>query len=271
MGDIETTANDLAIQINAEHEACIGAAGTAVEHAIKVGRLLFEAKNQVPYGGWMAWVKENCRFSQDTAGNYMRVARFRACSKFEGHKPESIRQALAMLSAPTEEADEPIDGPILFGSNGEPDVIEKETCDKKSESKAEQKTKSKAEATPIPWTESELERREQAEQGITVIANISHDHQLIAWAQNERRFIKIDRTTPFGNPMKLDWMGNDRDAVINWYLEHWLPFVADHLPIDSLLGGKVLGCWCYPEACHGHVIVDFISQHPMMRNVGREA
>lgn len=268
MGEIETTANDLAIQINAEHEACIGAASTAVEHAIEAGRLLIEAKSQVPHGGWMAWVKENCRFSQDRANCYMRVS----ANSSHAMNFSSIRQALAMLAAPTEEDnDEPIEESTLFMSNGEPDVIEKETCDKESESKAEQKTESKAEATPIPWTESELERREQAEQGITVIANISHDHQLIAWAQNERRFIKIDRTTPFGNPMKLDWMGNDRDAVINWYLEHWLPFVADHLPIDSLLGGKVLGCWCYPEACHGHVIVDFISQHPMMRNVGREA
>lgn len=267
MGDIETTANDLAIQINAEHEACIGAAGTAVEHAIKAGRLLVEAQALIPYGEWGRWIKTNCRFSRMTANRYMRVSCNARVTTLE-----SVRQALAMLAAPTEEDnDEPIEEPTLFMSNGEPDVIEEETCDKESESKAEQKTESKAEATPIPWTESELERREQAEQGITVIANISHDHQLIAWAQNERRFIKIDRTTPFGNPMKLDWMGNDRDAVINWYLEHWLPFVADYLPIDSLLGGKVLGCWCYPEACHGHVIVDFISQHPMMRNVGREA
>lgn len=106
------------------------------------------------------------------------------------------------------------------------------------------------------WTESERERRDEAERGFTVVANLRCDHRLIAWAQAEGRYVRIDRMSPYGNPMKLEWMNNDRDAVLQWYREHWLPFIYKDQHIFDLDGGKVLGCWCYPEKCHGDVICE---------------
>src|SRR5215217_3820103 len=65
----------LAAEINAEHRACEAAATTALEHAIRCGELLLEAKRRKPHGGWMAWVAANFEGSHDLANKYMRVAR----------------------------------------------------------------------------------------------------------------------------------------------------------------------------------------------------
>lgn len=97
-----------------------------------------------------------------------------------------------MLASPAVDDDEPIEKPRLFETNGEPTLIEEDVCYEEEELAPALKPTQREEAAPIPWTESERNRREQAEQGITVIANMSRDHQLIAWAQNERRFIKAE-------------------------------------------------------------------------------
>ena len=66
---------DLAARINAEHEAISGALQSGMQHAIAAGQLLIEAKKVVPHSGWLAWIGENCAFSERTAQAYMRVAR----------------------------------------------------------------------------------------------------------------------------------------------------------------------------------------------------
>lgn len=70
--------------------------------------------------------------------------------------------------------------------------------------------------------------------------------------------VLIDRSTAWGNPFVLGRDG-DRDEVIAKYL-NWVltgeclsaKWIRDNLYI---LRGKVLGCWCAPEACHGNVLV----------------
>jgi hypothetical protein len=48
-----------------------------MEHYIKAGRLLNEAKDslQIPYGSWVRWLKNNFHLGQTTAYDYMRLAR----------------------------------------------------------------------------------------------------------------------------------------------------------------------------------------------------
>jgi 16S rRNA G966 N2-methylase RsmD len=65
----------LAERINAEHRACETAAATAIQHAIRCGELLLEAKETRRHGGWMDWLQENFDGSQDLANKYMRVAK----------------------------------------------------------------------------------------------------------------------------------------------------------------------------------------------------
>lgn len=75
--------------------------------------------------------------------------------------------------------------------------------------------------------------------------------------REERCEVYIGRGTPWGNPFKVGRDGT-RDEVIQKYWEH----LAAHPELIERarreLRGKVLGCWCKPEACHGDVLVELI-------------
>lgn len=98
----------LATRINEEHAKCEVAARTAIDHAIKVGRLLLEAKDQVAHGEWGEWVEKHCAFSQRSAQGYMRVAR--RAPELGGNAqrvaPLSLRQGLALISEPKDQGPE---------------------------------------------------------------------------------------------------------------------------------------------------------------------
>lgn len=106
---------------------------------------------------------------------------------------------------------------------------------------------------PQPWSESEYARKEQVEAGETVLANQHCDYRLIAWAGEHGLYVNIDRRTIWGNPFLIDEDG-DRMTICQayrYYLE-WKPSLQRR--IDELRG-KVLGCWCYPEQCHGDTLI----------------
>ena len=63
----------LASEINSEHENCNIAILDGLQHAIKAGELLLQAKELVNHGEWLPWLKSNVTFSERTAQNYMRV------------------------------------------------------------------------------------------------------------------------------------------------------------------------------------------------------
>lgn len=79
----------------------------------------------------------------------------------------------------------------------------------------------------------------------------------------------IDRRTSWGNPFSLSDYDGDRLACLFEYVD-WLTLPKDPGRHDPLwhpryrptavmenvgrLSGKVLGCWCAPRLCHGHVL-----------------
>ena len=70
------TARNLATEINEEHFAAHRAASSVVEHVLRCGALLIEAKAQGQHGGWLSWLAEHCpSISTRTAQAYMRLAR----------------------------------------------------------------------------------------------------------------------------------------------------------------------------------------------------
>lgn len=95
---------DLAVAINVEHAACGAALRTGLEHAIRAGELLLEARGRIAHGGWLPWLREHFEGAPRTAQAYMQVARRRA--ELEGQDPQrvadvSFREALATLATPT--------------------------------------------------------------------------------------------------------------------------------------------------------------------------
>lgn len=51
-----------------------------------------------------------------------------------------------------------------------------------------------------------------------------------------------------------------RDQALELYKQHIL---SNPELVNSLheLKGKVLGCWCKPEKCHGDVLIELLQQH----------
>lgn len=102
------------------------------------------------------------------------------------------------------------------------------------------------------WTSSQMGRKARVEFGFTVHANMKTDLALIEWAKQNGLFVRVDRATEWGNPFHLPGDG-DRDTVLDnyeWYLER-KPSLLTKI---SMLKGKVLGCWCYPELCHAGIL-----------------
>jgi len=66
---------DLTGQIMAEHAAASASLRRGVEHAIRAGELLLEAKRLHRHGQWTKWVADNLSFSDRTARAYMQLAR----------------------------------------------------------------------------------------------------------------------------------------------------------------------------------------------------
>jgi hypothetical protein len=66
---------ELAEQINAEHAAAENHAGQAVEHALRAGALLLQAKKAAGHGAWLGWLQKNVTVTPRMAQNYMSLAR----------------------------------------------------------------------------------------------------------------------------------------------------------------------------------------------------
>ena len=80
---------------------------TAVlEHALAAGRLLAEAKSQLPHGAWSRWLADNFEGSERTAQAYMRVAtRWPEIeAKAQRVADLSYRDAVKLLAEPRESA-----------------------------------------------------------------------------------------------------------------------------------------------------------------------
>lgn len=81
-----------AATIRALHTEAQASASDAKKLAYRVGELLVEVKEQLPYGTFTAWVADNCNLAERTAQAYMRLHR-----KFE-ELPDEEAQRVAGLS-----------------------------------------------------------------------------------------------------------------------------------------------------------------------------
>jgi hypothetical protein len=70
-----TTLPALAEQINQASAAAEANAKSAMQHALRAGRLLIEAKALTTHGDWENWLTANCTMAPRTAQAYMRLAK----------------------------------------------------------------------------------------------------------------------------------------------------------------------------------------------------
>lgn len=75
----------------------------------------------------------------------------------------------------------------------------------------------------------------------------------VVHCKRDKYDIYIGRPSKWGNPFVIPSDGT-RGEVIQKY-EAWIQ-TQPHLLADlASLRGKVLGCWCAPNPCHGDVLV----------------
>jgi len=77
---------------------------------------------------------------------------------------------------------------------------------------------------------------------------------------NNERYPKNDSI--WCNPYKITKDMNRNDVIKKYKIYIIDKIKKEHL-YDNLLKlkGKILGCWCYPEPCHGDVLIDLINNY----------
>lgn len=100
------------------------------------------------------------------------------------------------------------------------------------------------------WTQYERNLLEQHRAGRTVVVSMRDHKNLWRWAEAAGVAVRVDRKSPWGNPFLL---GDDgpRADVIRLYAEAYWPHKKLLRQQVGTLRGKILGCWCHPQPCHG--------------------
>jgi len=78
----------------------------------------------------------------------------------------------------------------------------------------------------------------------------------VVHCKKEHYDVYIGRPSKWGNPFLIGKDGT-REEVIEKYRK-WIvnqPYLMNSL---HELKGKILGCWCKPESCHGDVLIELL-------------
>lgn len=92
---------------------------------------------------------------------------------------------------------------------------------------------------------------------------------MVVHVNRARYDVLIDRTTKWGNPFthvqdrptRAQFKVASRAEAISRF-ENWLLEQPVLMASLNELKGKVLGCWCDPSPCHGHVLARLAAQGP---------
>lgn len=105
------------------------------------------------------------------------------------------------------------------------------------------------------WTPEQEARQAIVKDGGTVLANMhGDDAALIAWADAQGLLERIDRQSDWGNPFEMGKDGSRETVIASFKVYYDLkPSLQKRI---GELRGKVLACWCCPEACHGEVLIE---------------
>lgn len=77
--------------------------------------------------------------------------------------------------------------------------------------------------------------------------------QRVVHSKRQPYDVYIGRPSKWGNPFAIGRDGN-RVEVIEKYRQ-WVQEQPELMAALPELAGKVLGCWCAPQMCHGDVLV----------------
>lgn len=82
---------------------------------------------------------------------------------------------------------------------------------------------------------------------------------LVVHCKKQRYDVYIGRPSVFGNPFVIGKDG-DRDDVIRKFEQYLLKDEALMARAKKELRGKVLGCFCAPQKCHGDILAKYANE-----------
>ncbi len=88
----------LLTELHKLHDEILGAAKMTLENAIRSGEILVGFKKEVGRGNWLRWLKDNVRFTERTARNYIRV--FERRTELKSETVSDLTQAYRWLTEP---------------------------------------------------------------------------------------------------------------------------------------------------------------------------
>jgi hypothetical protein len=205
--------------VKAQVQLVLGFGKRTIEESFKLGEMLVFKKQEKGHGNWLPYLKE-IGLGEDTASRMMKA--FNEKDKLiEG-------MTISQLVRPLNNAN---------GGISEPEPV------------------------PVPeppdpfkdWSEEEKKLRLEWDNGKnTIIVHMDRHKNLVRYACDRQVYKRIDRGTDWGNPFIMDVDGT-RDQVCDWYEIHFLPYKKIRTKIFTLKG-KILGCHCYPNRCHGETL-----------------
>ena len=181
-------------------------------------------------------------------------------------KIEKVVDAYKPLNEEVKEAKKPapnptIENPVVIVSQplSEKEILQraKELKEKRAQDFLQKKAEKLEAAVNAPMPEYEAQLIEKCKAGETVVINMNAHLHIMKWAKDAGLFQQIDRYSEFGNPFYLGADG-DREFVCDSYKLYLDRKLGLHEKVMQLKG-KVLGCHCHPERCHGDEIVNFIN------------
>lgn len=83
----------------------------------------------------------------------------------------------------------------------------------------------------------------------------------VVHCKKEKYDVYIGRPSIFGNPFTIGKDGT-REEVILKYKTYFYKKLMDMKFWNAIqeLKGKILGCWCSPNACHGDTIKEYLER-----------
>ncbi len=93
----------------------------------------------------------------------------------------------------------------------------------------------------------------------------SPDHVYIG--RSMIHYVKGAVGSKWANPFKVDKDG--REGAIEKYEEH-IRKTPELMESIGELDNKILGCWCYPEACHGDVLMKLLVEKSLRGNKAKK-
>jgi len=208
-------------EVKDQVQIVLGFGKRTIEESFKLGEMLVIKKEEKGHGNWLPFLEE-IGLAQRTAYNLMKA--FEEKDKFiEGMTYSQLIEDTKLAESANIPEPEP------------PDPFK-------------------------DWNEEEKKLKDEWDNGKnTIIINMHKHPNLVRYAADLQVYVRIDRGSAWGNPFIMDADGT-RDEVCNWYEKHYIPYKRSLSDKIKNLKGKILGCYCYPNRCHGDTLIKLANE-----------